>query len=135
MQISTFIGLRTDAPTTEFFALPLTAQVKGMGELAGVALLAETSLVVFAYQMADAGTLIGGCVVAIGTGWTERTVTGAVSGAYGPGELGRVAKGRIGVFEEGEESEFRRRLGRGTEDGVVERWEWPFLDCSLDLCL
>lgn len=51
-----------------------------MGEFAGFALLAKTTLVVLADQMADAAAFRGRHIVPIGTSWTSWTLR-AVGGA------------------------------------------------------
>lgn len=74
MEIGAIFALRTDAESTKLFAFPLVSQVEGVGELAGIAFFAETSLVVFADEVANAATLFLGDVVPLGTLCSTRTV-------------------------------------------------------------
>lgn len=48
VEVCAVIALRTDAVSGEFLAFSLVAEIEGMGEFAGFAFLAESSLVVFA---------------------------------------------------------------------------------------
>lgn len=58
-----------------------------MRELAGVAFLAKTALVVLADEVVDAAALGGRCVVSVMTEHAARAVTGLVLGAYGSGDF------------------------------------------------
>lgn len=64
-----------------------------MRELAGVAFLAETALVVLADEVVDAAALGGRRVVSVVAEHAARAVAGLVFGAYGSGDLGGSAEG------------------------------------------
>ena len=79
--IRTFITLWAKSKTTELLALPFATQIEGVGKLALVAFLAETTLVMLADEMANSRALIRWSVVSIGTGGTKRTMAILISSA------------------------------------------------------
>ena len=54
VKVCAVVARRTETEAREFFAFALVAQVEGVGELAGVAFLAEAALVMLANQVVDA---------------------------------------------------------------------------------
>ena len=116
MKICAVITLRTDAIAAELFALALVAQVEGMGELTRVAFLAQAALVVLADQVTDAGSLVGGDVMAVGTERTARAVAALEVGADGTVNFGRCAQAGDLAVQEGVEGEGRWGGGLRVED-------------------
>lgn len=126
VQIGAVVALRADSEAGELLTLPLIAQIKGVRKLARLALLAQTPLVMFADQMADARSFFLGDVMAVGTCGTARAVAFDEVWAEGPGDFGGGAEGWEGGFEEGGEGEGGGAGGFGMEDVVGEggwrRW-------------
>ena len=54
MKVCAVVARRAETKARELFAFALVAQVEGVGELAGVAFLAEATLVMLANQVVDA---------------------------------------------------------------------------------
>lgn len=87
MKVCAIVATRAKPKARKLFALPLVPQVESMRKLALVALLAQTALVVFADEVADAAAFRGRHVVAVRAGEAARAVAGFVVGAYGTGDL------------------------------------------------
>lgn len=90
-----------------------------MRELALVAFFAETALVVFADEVADAGAFGGRDVVPVWTGDASRAVAGFVVGAEGAGDFGGPAEGGEGAGEVAGEGEGWCAEGVRVEDLVL----------------
>ncbi|KAI6875722.1 hypothetical protein KC323_g191 [Hortaea werneckii] len=116
VKVCAIIALRTDSIAAEFFALALVAQVECMRELTRVALLAQATLVVLADQVTDAGSLVGGDIMAVGTERTARAVAALEVGADGTVNFGRSAQAGDLAVQEGVEGEGRWDGGLRVED-------------------
>lgn len=108
VQVGTILALRTKPILAELLALPLIPEIKGMRELARVALLAQSALIMLANQVSDAGTIFFGNVVPVRT---ERAGSAALTAGKEVGADGAV--GFAGVAEGGEVGAEEGREGEG----------------------
>lgn len=118
--IRTLITLGTKPKATELLALSFTTQVEGVGELALVAFLAKSTLIMFADEMTDSRSLVRRSVVTVRTGRAQRTVTVLVGSACRTVVLVREAEGRESSLEIGQEGQFGGRGAGRVENAVSD---------------
>ena len=94
--IRTFISLRTHPKSTKLFTFSLSAQIERVRELARVAFLAQTPLVVLADQVVDPSAFVRWREVSVWTGIAESAAVCAVRGADGSVQLRGVAEWWVG---------------------------------------